>query len=56
MKFFTSADIAERYGIKVSTVWDWLRSGKLKAIRIGKEYRISEEDLKKFEKERSVRA
>jgi excisionase family DNA binding protein len=38
--------------VKIITVWDWIRTKKLPAIRIGKEYRISEDDLKAFEDER----
>ncbi|MDF2858673.1 MAG: binding domain protein excisionase family [Neobacillus sp.] len=42
-------EVAERYGVKVITVWDWIRKKKIPAIKIGKEYRITEEDLKRFE-------
>ena len=51
-KMYNCGEIAERYGVKIITVWDWIRSKKLPAIRIGKEYRISEDDLKAFEDER----
>lgn len=55
-KFFSAAEIAERYNVKVTTVWEWLRSGRLTAIRIGRGYRVSNEDLEKFEKEGRVKA
>lgn len=48
-KMYTCADIAQRYGVKVITVWDWIRKGKMPAIKIGRDYRISEEDIKLFE-------
>lgn len=41
--------VAERYGIKTLTVWDWIRKKKLPAIKIGKEYRIRMDDLAEFE-------
>ncbi|MBS6474844.1 MAG: helix-turn-helix domain-containing protein [Clostridiales bacterium] len=41
--------VANRYGVKKITVWDWIRSGKLKAMKIGKMYRVSEEHLAEFE-------
>lgn len=44
--------VAERYGIEILTVWDWIRKKKLPAIRIGKEYRIRSEDLEEFENHR----
>ena len=48
-KMYNCGEIAERYGVKIITVWDWIRTKKLPAIRIGREYRISEYDLKAFE-------
>lgn len=51
-KMYTCEDIAERYGVQVITVWDWIRKKKLPAIKIGKGYRIREEDLKTFEDDR----
>lgn len=48
-KMYNCGEIAERYGVKIITVWEWIRKKKLPAIRIGKEYRISEDDLKSFE-------
>lgn len=46
---FTCDEVAERYRVKVITVWDWIRKKKLSAIRLGREYRISEDDLMVFE-------
>lgn len=51
-KMYTCEDIAERYGVQVITVWDWIRKKKLPALKIGKSYRIREEDLKAFEEAR----
>ena len=48
-KYYTCAEIAQTYGVKVSTVWCWIRSGKLGSVRIGKRYRVREEDLEVFE-------
>ena len=50
--FYTCAEVAERYGVQIITVWGWIRNGKLGAIRLGRDYRVSENDLKKFEDER----
>jgi excisionase family DNA binding protein len=49
---YSCEEIAERYGVKNITVWDWIRKKKLSAIKIGKGYRISENDLETFENER----
>jgi len=52
-KLYTCNEIAERYSVKVITVWDWIRKGKLEAIKLPKGYRISEEALAKYEAELS---
>lgn len=49
-KFYTCEEVSEIYRVKISTVWAWVRSGKLKAVCIGKQYRIRREDLEEFEK------
>ena len=51
-KYLNCRDIADRYGVQLITVWDWIRKKKLPAIKIGKEYRIKTSDLERFEKER----
>lgn len=45
----TCTDVAARYGVEVITVWDWIRKKKLGAVKIGREYRISDDDLRTFE-------
>jgi excisionase family DNA binding protein len=37
--------VAERLGLRVRTVRNYVRSGRLKALRIGKQYRVRREDL-----------
>ncbi len=49
-KFYTCEEVAEMYRVKVSTVWAWVRAGKLKAVCVGKQYRITKEALAEFEK------
>ena len=36
-ELYTCKDIAERYGVQIITVWEWIRKKKLGAIKIGKE-------------------
>lgn len=55
-KMYNCEEIAERYDVRVITVWDWIRKKKLPALKIGKRYRIREEDLKKFEDSRRTMA
>lgn len=48
-KLYTCEEVANRYGVKVITVWDWIRKGRLRAIAMPKGYRISEEALAEYE-------
>lgn len=49
-KFYSCEEIAERYGVKIITVYDWIKLQKLPAVKIGKQYRITAEDLAEFER------
>ncbi|WP_156754390.1 helix-turn-helix domain-containing protein [Actinokineospora pegani] len=40
--------VAERLGLHVRTVRGYVRDGRLKAVRIGKQYRVAEDDLAEF--------
>ena len=53
-KMYTCDEVAERYKVKVITVRDWILQKKLNAIKLGREYRISEDDLTRFEDERKT--
>lgn len=42
---FSLEEVAERLGLRVRTVRSYVRAGRLKAVRIGKQYRVAREDL-----------
>jgi excisionase family DNA binding protein len=42
---YSVEEVASRLGLHVRTVRAYLRTGRLKGVRIGKQYRISREDL-----------
>jgi excisionase family DNA binding protein len=48
-------EAAERLGVSVYTVRRWIKDGKLKAFKPGKEYRVREGDLEEFLAAREVR-
>ena len=45
---YTADEAAERLNLHVKTIRRYIREGKLKAKRIGKEYRITQADLDDF--------
>ena len=54
-KRYTCEEVAELYGVKRITVYDWIKQKKLGAISLGKNYAVREEDLIAFEKARFTR-
>ena len=48
-------EAADRLGVSVYTVRRWIKEGKLRAFKPGKEYRIREADLEEFLRAREVR-
>ena len=50
-KFYSCEQVAKRYGVKISTVWAWIREQKLPAIRLGGVYRVKESSLVTFEQQ-----
>ena len=48
MKLYTAKEIAEILQINVFTVLRYIREGKLEHIKVGSQYRITEEQLNKF--------
>ncbi len=51
--FLTCDQVAERYGVKICTVCEWIKSGKLPALKLmgSAGYHISPADLETFEKQ-----
>ena len=48
----TCEQVAERYSVSVTTIWDWIKDRRLTAIKISSRlYRIRARDLEAFEKQ-----
>jgi excisionase family DNA binding protein len=44
-ELYSVEQVAERLGLHVRTIRNYVRDGRLKAVRIGKQYRIARSDL-----------
>ncbi|WP_116244816.1 helix-turn-helix domain-containing protein [Nocardiopsis sp. FIRDI 009] len=47
-RLYSVDQVAERLGLHVRTIRNYVRDGRLNAVRIGKQYRISQSDLEAF--------
>jgi excisionase family DNA binding protein len=47
-RLYSLEQVAERLGLQVRTVRSYVRGGRLKAIRIGKQYRVTREALEEL--------
>lgn len=47
-RFLTALEVAERMRVSKMTVYRLIRSGKLPAVRVGKSFRVREEDVDKY--------
>ena len=48
-KLYTCEEISKYYRVPLNTVRFWIRNKKISAIKVGREYRISEDAIKEFE-------
>lgn len=47
-RLYTPEEAADTLRVKVRTVMEWLRQGKLRGVKLGRLWRIKESDLKAF--------
>ena len=47
-RFYTTQDVADLFQTSRRTVQFWIREGKLKAVRIGREWRVEPAALREF--------
>ena len=47
-EFYTAQELAEKLRVNIMTIYRYIKAGKLKAHKIGKEFRIDEKEFNKF--------
>lgn len=52
-KFYSTPQVAKMFSVTVGTVRDWIREGKLEAVKPGGRghWRVAEEELRRFANE-----
>jgi len=46
-EFYTPAEVAEKLRVNIMTIYRYIKAGKIKAHKLGKEFRI---DVKEYER------
>jgi excisionase family DNA binding protein len=54
-EFYTAHDLAEKLGVNIMTIYRYIKAGKLKAYKIGKEFRIDKVAFETFLKRASTK-
>ncbi|MEO0119377.1 MAG: helix-turn-helix domain-containing protein [candidate division WOR-3 bacterium] len=47
-EFYTAKELAKKLRVNIMTIYRYIKAGKLKAYKIGKEFRIGKRDFQKF--------
>lgn len=51
-KMLTLAEVAEKLRLHINTVREYVKAGKIPAVKLDRVWRVEEEDLRKFLEER----
>ncbi len=47
-RLYTVKEVAHRFSVTERTIQNWIKTGKLRATKVGKIIRISESDMQEF--------
>lgn len=51
IKLYSLQEVADLFKVSKQSVYNWLKAGKIKAKKYGKEYRVTQEELNRLIKE-----
>lgn len=52
MELFKPTEAADAFGVRRLTVYRWIKAGRLHAARIGRQWRITGEEIERRKRER----
>ena len=47
-EYYIAKELAEKLRVNIMTIYRYIKAGKLKAYKIGKEFRIDKDEFNKF--------
>jgi len=47
-ELYTARELAEKLRVNIMTIYRYIKAGKLKAYKIGKEFRIDKKEFQRF--------
>jgi len=47
-EYYTAKELAEKLRVNIMTIYRYIKAGKVKAYKIGKEFRINKRDFERF--------
>jgi len=47
-EFYTAKELADKLRVNIMTIYRYIKAGKLRAHKIGKEFRIGEKEFNRF--------
>ncbi len=54
-EFYTAEELADKLRVNIMTIYRYIKAGKLKAHKLGKEFRITKEEFDRFLKKTSTK-
>lgn len=54
-EFYTAKDLAEKLGVNIMTIYRYIKAKKLRAHKIGKEFRVERVEFERFLKMTSTK-
>ena len=47
-EFYTAQELADKLGINIMTIYRYIKAGRIKALKFGKEFRIESAEFESF--------